>query len=532
MPDLEDPRIARATAAMPDGAPDPEAFRYEPEYETLASEVGKLERTGPASVQWPEVVVRAQEILAARSKDLSVATWLAVALERAEGLAGLAVGLAIVRKIVETFWDRLVPKRSRARIAALEWLSARAAQALPEVFTPELGAAPDAALAELEALDALLREKLPDANAALGTLVRPLRNLVQGGAHAREAAEQRKAAKAVPTAPAPAAPTAAPATASASTEVIELSVAGLAPERAFSAVREAVRTAALALMEGNLGDARAYRLLRAITWLDVTELPPVREGRTALLAPPEVRLHEFEALRSAGNHKDLVLALERFCSGSGLFWLDGQRLAAAALGSLGPSYAACAEAIVAGVGAGLKRLSGLGALVFTDGTPFANGATRAWIETVVLPQPSGERREIDRAPWQAALRDARRKMAGGDAKAALALLRDGAASAPSDRARFCWRLGAAKLCLESGSAVVALPLLQHLATVGDAHELDAWEPDLVAEAALLLYRCASSPDIAKIVSAEQRLEIMRSTLARIARADPVLAIEAAGTGHG
>jgi type VI secretion system protein VasJ len=524
MPGLDDQRIGRTTAPLPADARDPAALRYEPEYEALEAEMGKLERSGPATVDWQEIARSSQEILATRSKDLSVATWLALALAHIEGQVGLAVGLAIVRSLVENFWDALFPKRPRARAGALEWLITRLAREVPAEPPPGSGPASLAALEELEALEKLLSEKLPDPSVSFGELLRPLQKLAEAERRAEAEAEQRKTPSAAPAAAGTSAPPPA----------IELAAAGEDPERVFSVLREAVRTQALQLMEANLLESRAFRLLRAVTWIGVTSLPPAQNGRTALMAPPDTRVTEFEAMRGAGNQKDLVLALERFCSGSGLFWLNGQRLAANALATLGPPAVECGRAVVAGTALLLERLPGLAELSFADGTPFADGATRAWIETSVLArsetraQAAGTPADV---PWQAALVAARRKMAEGEGKEALALLSEGASAAPSGRARFHWRLGTARLCLENGTAIVALPLLQHLARLIDAHGLDEWEPQLAAEAASLLHRCAAMPEIAKTIPDAEREEIVRGAFARIARTDPLLAAEAAKTAH-
>lgn len=543
MPGLDDPRIDRATAPLPADAPDPAAFPYESDYDALAAEIGKLERTGPASVEWGTVVASAQDILANRSKNLSVATWLALALAHTEALNGLAVGVAIVRRLIENSWDVLFPKRPRARAGAFEWLISRLAREVPAELPPGAGPASLAALDELAALEKFVSEKLPEPAVSFGEVLRPLQKLAEAERRAAAEAEQRKATPAA----APATPPSAPATegpgqsapvqsgtvqsappASSPAPATANAAAGGDPERVLSALRETVRTQALQLMEANPFERRAFRLLRAVTWLGITALPPVRNGRTMLMPPPETRLTEFEALRSAGNQKDLVLALERFCSGSGIFWLNGQRLAANALTTLGPAGSECAREVVAGTASLLERLPGLTELSFSDGTPFADGATRAWIETTVLAKTES-RAQGDTAdmPWRAAFDAARQKMAEGQERDALALLSEGGSAAPSGRARFHWRLGAARLCLENGTAIVALPLLQHLGRLIDTHGLDEWEPQLAAEAASLLHRCAAMPEIAKSIPDAEREDIIRSAFARIARADPLQAAEAA-----
>ena len=174
------------------------------------------------------------------------------------------------------------------------------------------------------------------------------------------------------------------------------------------------------MLQADLCEPRAYALLRAVTWLAVTDPPPASQGRTAILPPTDQRQAEFTALRDAGDPAQLVLALERYCSGSGIFWLDGHRLAAAALGELGARYHGCVAAIIHGLAALIARLPALPALAFSDGQPFADAATRAWIETVVTPRPSSAAANTEQDPWKAGLSEAQALLLGGKAEAGLA----------------------------------------------------------------------------------------------------------------
>lgn len=532
---VEDARIAAVTAALPPDAPDPEEFRYETEYEALDGELRKLERLGPAEVRWPEVLRQAQAILTTRSKDLAVLAWFVVALQHTEGLKGLAIGLAALRDTVERFWDSLFPVRPRGRIGALEWLAGRAAGAMPAELPPDQGELVVAAFEEVDALDRFLGEHLPDAGAALLELLRPLRSLA--AEHRRLEEEKQRQAEPAATAaaapPAAAAPAAAaPAATAAATRapavaVPDLATAGGDPERVLSALHDGIRTTALQLLEANAAEPRAYRLLRAATWLAVTELPPARDGRTELLPPPDTRRSEFNALAGAGNRQELVLALERFCSGSGLFWLDGQRLSAIALAAMGPAFAACAREVARGVVDLLDRLPGLADLSFADGSPFADATTRGWLETI-RPGPVGaDAGPAEAAPWAAAFVEARDKVLAGQADEALACLAGGGAAAPDGRARFFWRLGLARLCLETGAAPVALPILRHLDDLVERQGLEAWEPAAASEVAAALIRCAAAPEIATTLAEGERFDILRAAFARLARADPLAAQRAA-----
>ncbi|MDE2515743.1 MAG: type VI secretion system protein TssA [Rhodospirillales bacterium] len=541
MPRLDDPRIAAALAPLPADAPDPAAFRYDPEFEALEGEIARLERDGPAAIRWAEVARGAQAVLAGRSKDLSAASWLAVALGETEGLAGLATGLAILRDLVEQQWAMLFPQRPRARAGAFAWLAARAVHAVPQdLADAAAGPAALAAFEEIEALDRLLGEKLADAP-SLGELLRPLRALAQEYRRAEVAAQSEAQANARAMTAGEGAAIAAAATEAAGSPPAAVTAAravalpalptigGDDAEALFASLREAVRTAALGVLEADPGEARAYQMLRAVTWLGITELPPLSNGRTALLAPPETRRSEFDALTRAGNSVDLVRAVESFCSGSGMFWLDGQRISATALAGMGPRFAACSAVVVQGVQAVLRRLPGLEALCFADGTPFADPATRSWIDAIVLGEGAGAAEDGEGgAPWQQALGDARIQAGNGEIEAALAALAAGAAAAPDRRSAFLWRLNAATLCLESGLAAIAVPVLRDLDRLIDVHGLEVWEPEVAARATMMLHRSLQAAPADDSAVAEENAVLARAAFARLARLDPVAAARLAG----
>ncbi len=538
---LNDPRIAAATAPLPADAPDPAEFRYDPAFEALDGEIRRLERDGPAGLQWPDMARQAEAILASQSKDLSVAVWLALALAQAEGLTGLSVGLSILRAMIEQDWDTLFPPkaRARARVGVLEWLAERAARTLPASPLPaDLAEAALAAWEDAQAIDKAVADKVPPDGASLGDLLRPLRALAE---EAAQAAPAPAAPPAPPTptteaAPAPvAAPSPAPASApSPSPAAIPVPQPDAIPDpaanpdRALSALRDTVRATALALLETNLAEPRGYALLRSVTWIGVTEPPPASGGRTAIMPPPDQREAEFSALRGAGNRTDLVLALERYCSGSGIFWLDGQRMSAMALAEIGPANAACVAAIAHGVAGLLTRLPGLPSLLFSDGRPFADAATRAWIEAVVLPRPA----ETAPAPgeaagWRDGFTAARALLLDGKPDDGLTALVAGGRGAGTGRDRFFWELAQAQFCIEAGVPAVALSILRRLEQAIDGHGLEAWEPAAAAEASRLLHDCLVAPELARILPEADRIAATDAAFARLARLDPVAASKVA-----
>lgn len=522
MSPVSDPRVQSALAALPDGT-DAASLRDGPSFEALDTEMRKLERDGPLAVHWPDVVRQAQHLLAAEGKDLGVAAWLAVALGTTEGLAGLATGLEIFQGLVAQYWSMATPTRPRARVGIFDWLVSRAARLVPD--DPPATDLDQAVRAEaaLSRVDGLLVEKLPGTEFTLGELLRPLRALSQRRTRELDAERAEAAAAAVSVTPA-SPPVAAPSTPAApvavSATAIDIVVVPGNADRTISAMRDAVRTTALALIAADLAEWRGFRLLRAITWLSVTEPPPAAgpDGRTALMPPPATRMAEFDA--AVSHPADLIPALETFCSGSGLFWLDGQRRSATALAALGPNYAECAREIAAGILGLLNRLPSLATLRFADGTPFADGATQAWLASIQPAAPvSAEPSEA--APWIAAFADARRTALAGDAEAALERLVAGTAAAPDRRQWAFWRLATARLCLETDNAAIAYSIARHLGDEIERSDLAAWEPGLAADAAGLLYRCLSLPTVAsRFVDAPAQAD---AAFAKLARLDPVAA---------
>ena len=97
----------------------------------------------PKVADWAETESLAAEALANRTKDLQVCAWLAEALVKLHGFAGLRDALRLTRGIIEQYWDGLYPEQDEGdfegRANAITWLERQAAAALREV--PLTGAA-------------------------------------------------------------------------------------------------------------------------------------------------------------------------------------------------------------------------------------------------------------------------------------------------------------------------------------------------------------------------------------------------------
>ena len=78
---------------------------------------------------WPLVVDKTAAALAAKTKDLRLAGWLVEGLGKTESFAGLAIGLDLVEKLCERYWEALHPQLedgdAEARIGNFNWTIAR-----------------------------------------------------------------------------------------------------------------------------------------------------------------------------------------------------------------------------------------------------------------------------------------------------------------------------------------------------------------------------------------------------------------------
>lgn len=81
-------------------------LRYDPAYLELST---LLQTKAEEEPNWREVYSRCAELLG-RTKDLRLALYLALALLKTQGMAGIRDGLAVLRGLLEKFWDQVHPQ--------------------------------------------------------------------------------------------------------------------------------------------------------------------------------------------------------------------------------------------------------------------------------------------------------------------------------------------------------------------------------------------------------------------------------------
>ncbi len=457
-------------------APGGDSVRYDPDFELLEAQLQKLESLTREPVDWHEVVALGSEIIRKKSKDLLVSGYLALGLVETEGFAGLSKALACLEGMASELWPFLYPetKRSRARINALRWLAEKAGSAVSQKEPKPTDA--EAVLvceAQVKSLQSLLEEKIgPDAP-DLTDLLRPLqevsKSLSSGASASKPVVETQPATAQVGT----------PFGGAATMETLEDS------RRVLKEAASAARRAVSFIRGKDPAGAAAYRLIRSLIWYEIDELPPTTDGRSRLPPPPIHLRDRLHSLAGQSAWSELLHEVEARVA-EFPFWLDLHRMSFQALAGLGPDHAHARDAVVAGVAQILNRLPGLSALEFSDGTPFADEATRKWISAELF--PAAEERPMQaETPEQRddALtelsRESRRLLREGKQEEAMTFVQQAMRTAPEERQRFLIRLELARLCLDAHQVRSALAHLEVLDEQILRYSLEAWEPELSME---------------------------------------------------
>jgi type VI secretion system protein ImpA len=107
---------ARFTGALTQDAPSGPNLEYDPDFLALErAQQGKPEQRIGAAVNageepdWRDVAARAEALLG-RTRDLRIAVSLTAALLKIDGFKGFAVGLALIRGLLEGLWDSVHPQ--------------------------------------------------------------------------------------------------------------------------------------------------------------------------------------------------------------------------------------------------------------------------------------------------------------------------------------------------------------------------------------------------------------------------------------
>lgn len=470
-------------------------IRYDPDFEALQAELGKLSSPSAAgAVDWEKVIQMASGLLANKSKDIWVASALAVALIYTRQAEGLAIGMRVCRDLVTNFWDNLYPpkKRIRGRLQTIAWWLEKTESALASVEKPFLPAKQITEMKEdFEALDKVLAEYPNEAPSTAS--IRQFLKAITLKPEPEPGPQPETEPQAEPQPPSEEEAKAVEerVTSREEAEGVEEITSTRQAQQELNASPQKIRRVAAYLREEDASNPLPYRLNRIAAWFQVKELPPLTDGRTRL-PPPDGQVQTvLSGFRENGDWENLLKAAEprlpRF-----VFWLDLNHDVARALGHLGAQYEPARKTVCEETAFLVYRLPGLENLSFSDGTPFANSETRGWVREIAIGgENSGEGLPASLTTSATLQEDdltrsgkqrAQRLVKGGKFFEAVDLLQKQLHNTSSRKERLLWRLALSQLLIQSKNTRLVLPHLEEIFRDVDHYRLEEWDPALALSA--------------------------------------------------
>ncbi|MFZ0449106.1 MAG: type VI secretion system protein TssA [Desulfatiglandaceae bacterium] len=499
-------------------------IRYDPEFDELQAEIDKLSSpTSSGSFDWEKIIKISTAILAGKSKDLRVASYLAVALIHTRKIDGLSVGLHIYGDLLETFWEDLFPpkKRLRGRIGAIEWWLEKSGSILEQLKPDPL---PGEKIEELkEALgrvDRLLRDYLDEPPSVRG--IERYLDMIPGTGEKASESEAPKEAKPKDSKDAP---QPRPQIEKAPTEPTSIASDEDA-QKIFRLGLQNIRQAALHLRESNIGNAAPYRWTRFIAWSSVTSLPPATDDKTMIPPPSPQTIADLKAFRDKGNWDALVKLAETSLLQS-IFWLDLNRFSWEGLGNMGEQYQEAQDMISQETALLLYRFPGLVTFSFSDETPLADEETRQWLRGISLAgSGAAQSQEMavsgKAAPGMEHLEETIRKALFLSRKRktleATRILQQGLQESSAPRERLHFRMALSQVLTLAKKPGVAVPHLEDMLNILETYRLEEWDRELAVRALKVAYTGFQNDTL------EESKQAASKILNRIAKIDPVEAL--------
>jgi type VI secretion system protein VasJ len=497
-----------------------ENINYDPDFDALKSEMGKL-----GNIDYELVEEKSHTLLKEKSKDVRVLSFLSFVYLRNESWEFFSDIFDGLTQLAEKDYDGLFPDRPRAKQMAFKWLSE---QRFVDVLatkkpTESVYEHTQRLVESLTKLKTILEEKFPEGSpfpAGLLSAAQKWEKATKPKPKPEPAAAAQPAAPGAPAAAGTAAPSAAPA-------------AQAAPMETPKDAQTEGRKVALFLIENEPEKPMGYRLLRSLRWDLVEKAPPAEGGKTRLEPPPAERKTFLQNLIGKEEWQQALITAEKaFSSGPTHYWLDLQRISASACTNLGKSYDAIHEAICLETALFLKRVPEIQELSFSDGSPFCDEATKDWIGSDVSAVLSSSKGAVSQGksakddPLSEEKKEINALVSKGKTEEAIEILQEKIHESGSERINFKRSLLLCNLLFSVKHAHVALAILESLHEKIDKYNLDKWEPDLAIETWSLQARAYKIVGSSKSQNMQVALqEKQNSILSRLSVLDPKSALK-------
>lgn len=560
--------------------PQGDNVRYDDDFETLEDELarqGALIDRG--KVNWKKIAELSIRILEKKSKDIKVSCYLTRALYETYGFEGLAQGLEINQAILEKYWDKLYPKKARARSNAYEWLTSKIEPVLQDYLSPSTTISVNVSVIEncfniTKSIEEFLLSHLDDQAPALGNMRRSLNDILvqvkeqqkpecfdndvqstqtdttvqklnQVGNNNTISNNQSEINSTSVDKEAASSSQKIAASSEQSIQTAKIDKIDIRHSnrkeriRSLKACQEVLRDFAAAEILEDINSPSAYAINRMSTWLNIEQLPMNKEGITPLRPIPTDKKNQILVLFEQQKYKELISLAENSFSRSP-FWLDAHRIVAYSLEALG--YKDCAEQVRLHLSIFLRRFPDIIHFKFNDQSDFADSATRQWINKQVISDNSGRTTHNTGNVKTAGLIDKELTLIQEQADAlvstnklseAVLLFQKQHSKQTSQKEKIYWKFFLAQFCFSHGKTQISISILKEIDGFLQTNNLQYWEPELATNVTHLLYlslnenlnsqrNSDSQTDDSNITNIRSELMTLYTRLCQL---DPVLALE-------
>lgn len=528
--------VEAASIPIPGETPAGSDIRMEPLFEQLQDELTISPTSGSQKgVSWERVVEISTDILATKSKDMLVAGYLAVGMLHVKGLPdGLLDGITLLRELIEKYWDNLFPpaKRMRGRTQAIAWWNEKTQEYLRNTEPGPVTAQIHTTLSEqIDALFDLVSEKCPDAPSIRFLLeyARTLPVIQEDSPEEPPAPTKDESPQAPPKSQSPA----QSQSPSKSTHVETLATPSVITSiDDFNRIQTAVIENSWMLIDYMLkmepqpsADPSWYSMNLILAWLDIKKLPPATDGKTLIPPPDSAILNSIQSMRTAANWPGIVKSA-CYTIRKYPFWIDMNRYTVEALNAIGSQYGEAVRALSDTTASFAKRFSGIETYAFSNGVPFAEQETRAWLASITVQasppgkpaQTSDTADDLD-SRVEEGFRRCREMFGNGKQGEGLALMQQLMKESGSARERCLWRLALLRLLALAGMEKLAIPHLNELMRDFDRYQIETWEPPLALEILKIAW------NLLKSQKEDESRKRSDEILSRISMLDPAEALK-------
>ena len=426
--------------------------RYSEHFAQIKQEIDRL-----SGANFEQVLKLSREVLISEGKDLRVAGYLILSTLYCKGIAELPEAITVYRMIMDKLWDGCFPTKANARVQAFAWLNSDRMDTFIQQQDGEAASLEDLQRLrnEIDLLNKIAHQRMGDEVQQWTRITSWVDGYLKSKLSDKASREQEQAQKAAQGGQNQSAASDAPLTESRAEQQIG---------KIVTFYRERGER------------AQSIALSRAIRWGGLST-PPNEAGITRIPPFRVSALNELAGLQASGATPEQVFVLcENLLMEPGGQWnMDLQHVSHKTL--LGMNDANSVLVLEAEIRGLLKRCTGLADLCYDGRVPFANEATKEWLNILAAAGSSdneGQSEITTDEDLKEIIIKASKASAGGNLVAGLVVLQE--LPGTTGRQRFIRRVEEVRLCIKMRYTEMAAPMLAALNQEIIKLDIATWEP--------------------------------------------------------